>query len=70
MYLKNDMRSKMNLLNNLEAAVRFMLVMMAQHTYSGTHTIVLEVCLLDYLKVRHRRGSPSFICGHVRIATN
>lgn len=51
MYLKNDMRSKFNLLNDLEVAIGFTSTMMAQQTYSGTTTIVPQVCLLDYFKV-------------------
>eukprot|EP00804_Cyclotella_cryptica_P004643 CCRYP_006955-RA/>CCRYP_006955-RA protein AED:0.07 eAED:0.07 QI:235/0.75/0.6/1/1/1/5/0/892 len=51
MYLKNDMRSKMNLLNDLEVAVGFTSTMMAQQTYSGTTTIVPQVCLFDYFKL-------------------
>ena len=51
MYLKNDMRSKMNLLNDLEVAIGFTSTMMTQQTYSGTTTIVPQVCLLDYFKV-------------------
>ena len=41
MYLKNDMKSKMNLPNDLEVAVGFTSTMMVQHTYSRTHIIVL-----------------------------
>jgi hypothetical protein len=51
MYLKNDMRSKFNLLNDLEVAIGFTSTMMTQQTYSGTTTIVPQVCLLDYFKV-------------------
>ncbi|EED93346.1 predicted protein, partial [Thalassiosira pseudonana CCMP1335] len=51
MYLKNDMRAKFNLLNDLEVAVGFTSTMMAQQTYSGTTTIVPQVCLLDYFKL-------------------
>ncbi|KAL7519081.1 hypothetical protein ACHAWX_003878 [Stephanocyclus meneghinianus] len=51
MYLKNDMRSKMNLLNDLEVAIGFTSTLMTQQTYSGTTTIVPQVCLLDYFKV-------------------
>jgi hypothetical protein len=51
MYLKNDMRSKFVLLNDLEVAIGFTSTMMTQATYSGTTTIVPQVCLVDYLKV-------------------
>ena len=47
MYLKNDMRSKMHFLNDLEVAVGFTSTMMTQ-TYSGTTTIVPHVCLKDF----------------------
>ncbi|KAL7436719.1 hypothetical protein ACHAXH_007375 [Discostella pseudostelligera] len=48
MYLKNDMRSKFHFLNDLEVAVGFTSTMMTQ-TYSGSTTIVPQVCLKDYL---------------------
>jgi len=47
MYLKNDMRSKFHFLNDLEVAVGFTSTMMTQ-TYSGTTTIVPQVCLKDF----------------------
>jgi len=48
MYLKNDMISKFHFLNDLEVAVGFTSTMMTQ-TYSGTTTIVPQVCLRDFL---------------------
>ena len=51
MYLKNDMRSKFNLLNDLEVAIGFTSTMMTQQTYSGTTTIFPQVCLWDYCKL-------------------
>ena len=50
MYLKNDMRSKFHFLNDLEVAVGFTSTMMTQ-TYSGSTTIVPQVCLKDYFLV-------------------
>jgi hypothetical protein len=50
MYLKNDMRSKFHFLNDLEVAIGFTSTMMTQ-TYSGSTTIVPQVCLKDYLLV-------------------
>lgn len=47
MYLKNDMRSKFHFLNDLEVAVGFTSTMMTQ-TYSGSTTIVPQVCLKDF----------------------
>mmetsp|Transcript_24265 Transcript_24265/g.50332 ORF Transcript_24265/g.50332 Transcript_24265/m.50332 type:complete len:920 (+) Transcript_24265:174-2933(+) len=47
MYLKNDMRSKFHFLNDMEVAVGFTSTMMTQ-TYSGTTTIVPQVCLRDF----------------------
>jgi len=49
MYLKNDMRSKFHFLNDLEVALDFTSTMMTQQTYSGSTTIVPQVCLRDYL---------------------
>lgn len=50
MYLKNDMRSKFHFLNDMEVAVGFTSTMMTQ-TYSGTTTIVPQVCLKDFFLV-------------------
>ena len=50
MYLKNDMRSKFHFLNDLEVALGFTSTMMTQ-TYSGTTTIVPQVCLRDFLQL-------------------
>jgi predicted acylesterase/phospholipase RssA len=50
MYLKNDMRSKFHFLNDLEVAVGFTSTMMTQ-VYSGSTTIVPQVCLRDFLVV-------------------
>lgn len=49
-YLKNDMRSKFHFLNDLEVAYDFTSTMMTQ-TYSGTTTIVPQVCLKDFFLV-------------------
>ena len=51
MYLKNDFRSKFHFLNDLEVAWDFTSTMTTQ-TYSGSTTIVPQVCLKDYLLVR------------------
>jgi len=50
MNLKNDMRSKFHFLNDLEVAVGFTSTMMTQ-VYSGSTTIVPQVCLRDFLVV-------------------
>lgn len=50
MYLKNDMRSKFHFLNDLEVALGFTSTMMTQ-TYSGTTTIVPQVCLRDFIQL-------------------
>jgi hypothetical protein len=50
MYLKNDMRSKFHFLNDLEVAVGFTSTMMTQ-VYSGSTTIVPQVCLKDFFLV-------------------
>jgi len=50
MYLKNDMRSKFHFLNDLEVAVGFTSTMMTQ-VYSGSTTIVPQVCFKDFLLV-------------------
>ena len=47
--MKNDMRSKFHFLNDLEIALGFTSTMMTQ-TYSGTTTIVPQVCLRDFIQ--------------------
>ncbi|KAL7542401.1 hypothetical protein ACHAXR_013404 [Thalassiosira sp. AJA248-18] len=47
MYLLNDMRSKFHFLNDLEVALGFTSTMMTQ-IYSGTTTIVPQVCVKDF----------------------
>jgi hypothetical protein len=51
MYLKNDMKAKNVFLNDLEAAVGFTSTLLTQE-FVGSTTIVPQVCLEDYFKVR------------------
>ena len=51
LYLKSDIRAKFRFLNEVEAAVGFFSTMPTQ-IYGGSTTIVPQVSILDYFKVR------------------
>lgn len=51
LYLKSDMKAKLQFLNDIEAAVGFTSTMMTQR-FEGSTTIVPQVSFMDYFKVR------------------
>jgi len=53
LYLKSDIRAKFRFLDEVEAAIGFTSTLTTQ-TYGGSTTIVPQVSLLDYFKVRIR----------------